>query len=46
MKFQKDNPNTIVALHNGSPIEMPWANKANAIANIMYGIANRPGTSC
>ena len=27
----KVNPNTIVVLHNGSPIEMPWVNQVPAI---------------
>lgn len=31
------NPNTVVVLHNGSPIEMPWADKAAAILELYLG---------
>lgn len=31
------NPNTIVVLHNGSPIEMPWADKPAAIIEAYLG---------
>lgn len=30
-------PNTIVVLHNGSPVEMPWVNKVNAILEMYLG---------
>ena len=31
------NPNTVVVLHNGSPVEMPWADKAAAIVEAYLG---------
>lgn len=31
------NPNTVVVLHNGSPVEMPWADKAAAILELYLG---------
>lgn len=31
------NPNTVVVLHNGSPVEIPWANKAAAILELYLG---------
>lgn len=31
------NPNTIVVLHNGSPVEMPWVNKVNGIVEAYLG---------
>lgn len=31
------NPNTVVVLHNGSPVEMPWAEKAKAILEVYLG---------
>lgn len=31
------NPNTIVVLHNGSPIEMPWADKVKGIVETYLG---------
>ncbi|MCM1136401.1 MAG: glycoside hydrolase family 3 C-terminal domain-containing protein, partial [Clostridium sp.] len=30
-------PNTIVVLHNGSPVETPWADKASAILEMYLG---------
>ncbi len=30
-------PNTVVVLHNGSPVEMPWANKVKAILEVYLG---------
>ena len=30
-------PNTIVVLHNGSPVEMPWANKVKGIVEAYLG---------
>ena len=30
-------PNTIVVLHNGSPIEMPWINEVKAVLEIYLG---------
>ena len=30
-------PNTVVVLHNGSPVEMPWVNKVNAILEMYLG---------
>jgi beta-glucosidase len=31
------NPNIVVVLHNGSPVEMPWADKAGAILEAYLG---------
>ena len=31
------NPNTIVVLHNGSPVEMPWVDKVNGILEVYLG---------
>ena len=31
------NKNTVVVLHNGSPVEMPWADKAAAILEMYLG---------
>ena len=31
------NPNTVVVLHNGSPVEMPWADKVAAIVEAYLG---------
>ena len=31
------NPNTVVVLHNGSPVEMPWAAKPKAILEAYLG---------
>ena len=31
------NPNTVVVLHNGSPVELPWADKAAAILEMYLG---------
>jgi beta-glucosidase len=31
------NPNTIVVLHNGSPIEMPWADQVSGIVETYLG---------
>ena len=31
------NPNTVVVLHNGSPLEMPWADKVAAIVEAYLG---------
>ena len=33
----KVQPNTVVVLHNGSPIEVPWADKAAAILEMYLG---------
>lgn len=33
----KVNPNTVVVLHNGSPVEMPWADKTKAILEVYLG---------
>ncbi len=30
-------PNTVVVLHNGSPVELPWADKVNAILEMYLG---------
>ncbi len=30
-KVAKVNPNTVVVLHNGSPVEMPWVNEVKGI---------------
>ena len=30
-------PNTVVVLHNGSPVEMPWADKVSAILEMYLG---------
>ena len=31
------NPNTVVVLHNGSPVEMPWVNEPKAILEAYLG---------
>lgn len=31
------NPNTIVVLHNGSPVEMPWAERVKGIVEVYLG---------
>ena len=31
------NPNTVVVLHNGSPVEMPWINKVKAVLEVYLG---------
>lgn len=31
------NPNTVVVLHNGSPIEMPWADDVKSILEVYLG---------
>ncbi|MEN6472120.1 MAG: glycoside hydrolase family 3 C-terminal domain-containing protein [Clostridiaceae bacterium] len=31
------NPNTVVVLHNGSPVEMPWVNDVKAIVEAYLG---------
>lgn len=31
------NPNTVVVLHNGSPVEMPWAEKPKAVLEAYLG---------
>ena len=31
------NPNTVVVLHNGSPVEMPWADRPRAILEAYLG---------
>lgn len=31
------NPNTVVVLHNGSPVEMPWVNKVPCILELYLG---------
>ena len=31
------NPNTVVVLHNGSPVEMPWLNKVKAVLEAYLG---------
>lgn len=33
----KANPNVVVVLHNGSPVEMPWVNEADAIVEAYLG---------
>lgn len=33
----KVNPNTVVVLHNGSPVEMPWADEVSAILEVYLG---------
>ena len=30
-------PNTVVVLHNGSPVEMPWIQKVNAVLEVYLG---------
>ncbi len=36
-KIAKVNPNTVVLLHNGSPVEMPWADHVPAILECYLG---------
>ena len=31
------NPNTVVVLHNGSPVEMPWVDKVGAVVEAYLG---------
>lgn len=31
------NPNTVVVLHNGSPVEMPWIGKVKAVLEVYLG---------
>ena len=31
------NPNTVVVLHNGSPVEMPWIDKVKAVLEVYLG---------
>jgi beta-glucosidase len=33
----KVQPNTVVVLHNGSPVEMPWVNKVKGILEVYLG---------
>jgi beta-glucosidase len=33
----KANPNTVVVLHNGSPVEMPWVNDVKGILEVYLG---------
>ncbi len=33
----KANPNTVVVLHNGSPVEMPWVNEVKGILEAYLG---------
>lgn len=33
----KANPNTVVVLHNGSPVEMPWIGKVRAVLETYLG---------
>ncbi|HAX72967.1 MAG TPA: glycosyl hydrolase, partial [Firmicutes bacterium] len=30
-------PNTVIVLHNGSPVEMPWVNEVSAIVEVYLG---------
>ena len=39
-------PNTIVVLHNGSPVEMPWANKVKGIVEAYLGGQAVGGVVC
>ncbi|MDD6629129.1 MAG: glycoside hydrolase family 3 C-terminal domain-containing protein [Lachnospiraceae bacterium] len=39
-------PNTIVVLHNGSPVEMPWANKVKGIVEVYLGGQAVGGAVC
>jgi len=36
-EIAKVNPNTVVVLHNGSPVEMPWADRIPAILECYLG---------
>ncbi|MEN8906270.1 MAG: glycoside hydrolase family 3 C-terminal domain-containing protein [Clostridiales bacterium] len=36
-EITKVQPNTVIVLHNGSPIEMPWINKVNSILEVYLG---------
>ena len=33
----KVQPNVVVVLHNGSPVELPWADKVSAILEMYLG---------
>ncbi len=33
----KTNPNTVVVLHNGSPVEMPWINEVKGVVEAYLG---------
>lgn len=36
-KVAEINENTVVVLHNGSPVEMPWIDKVNAVLEVYLG---------
>lgn len=36
-KIAAVNPNTVVVLHNGSPVEMPWINEVSAVLEAYLG---------
>ncbi|HQF81062.1 MAG TPA: glycoside hydrolase family 3 C-terminal domain-containing protein, partial [Flexilinea sp.] len=36
-EIAKVNPNTVVVLHNGSPVEMPWADRIPAVLECYLG---------
>ncbi|KAJ5390616.1 uncharacterized protein N7496_001684 [Penicillium cataractarum] len=38
------NPNTVIVLQSGTPVEMPWINKAKALLHAWYG-GNETGNS-
>ena len=39
-------PNTIVVLHNGSPVEMPWLDKVKAVIEAYLGGQAVGGATC
>jgi beta-glucosidase len=36
-KVLEANPNTVIVLQSGTPVAMPWINKANAVLHAWYG---------
>jgi beta-glucosidase len=37
MKIAEVQPNTVVVLHNGAPVEMPWINKVRGLLEVYLG---------
>ncbi len=45
-KVSKANKNTVVVLHNGSPMEMPWVGKVKGILEMYLAGQNCGGAAC
>ncbi|MCM1121963.1 MAG: glycoside hydrolase family 3 C-terminal domain-containing protein [Eubacterium sp.] len=45
-KIAEVQPNTVVVLHNGSPVEMPWVNKVKGIVEAYLGGQAVGGAVC